>query len=492
MAVTGDEAPQSRPSKRAKTPVEEPEGLSKYLRGDAVSNARLKSKLQYTERLFKDAQRAAAAVDDWLLPAAAGSLEAEGMERTWRFQQADIVQAVESGAASKAFDLSLPTFAPYKLATTRSGRHLLMGGRRGHLALMDRYQQHVVCEVQVKESVHDVCMLHDESFFAAAQRKHIYIYDKRGIEIHCLKEHGGARALDFLPQHFLLTSVGDTGSLTWQDTSTGRIVAQARTRQGACGVLTHDPHTGVVLAHYGPVTAAAYAPGAARHTLVTAGMDRQVKVWDTRMMRAVHAYELPAPAAALAVSQRGLLAAGWGRRTLVWRDGLRARAPAPYLTHALPARGLASLAFAPYDDVLLAGHEGGVSAALVPGAGEPNYDSRVADPFQGAKARREGEVHRLLDKLQPEMIKERAALAAEANAARRERERRRTDARTPMKGKNKPSRRQKRKQLNIVEDRKPAVKERMRQQGVAGGAQRKAREPIPESVPRALHRFFKR
>ena len=36
MAVTGDEAPQSRPSKRAKTPVEEPEGLSKYLRGDAV------------------------------------------------------------------------------------------------------------------------------------------------------------------------------------------------------------------------------------------------------------------------------------------------------------------------------------------------------------------------------------------------------------------------------------------------------------------------
>lgn len=43
-------------------------------------------------RLFKDAQRAAAAVDDWLLPAAAGSLEAEGMERTWRFQQADIVQ----------------------------------------------------------------------------------------------------------------------------------------------------------------------------------------------------------------------------------------------------------------------------------------------------------------------------------------------------------------------------------------------------------------
>ena len=50
------------------------------------------------------------------------------------------------------------------------------------------------------------------------------------------------------------------------------------------------------------------------------------------------------------------------------------------------------------------GHSSGLSTMLVPGAGEPHYDSYVADPFQMRKARREQEVHQLLDKLQPDMI----------------------------------------------------------------------------------------
>ena len=41
--------------------------------------------------------------------------------------------------------------------------------------------------LQVKETVRDVKLLHNEQFFAAAQKKYVYIYDKRGLEVHCLK-----------------------------------------------------------------------------------------------------------------------------------------------------------------------------------------------------------------------------------------------------------------------------------------------------------------
>ena len=74
-------------------------------------------------------------------------------------------------------------------------------------------------------------------------------------------------------------------------------------------------------------------------------------------------------------------------------------APPLYLTHAVPHRPLASLRFCPFQDVLAVGHAAGVSGVLVPGAGEPNFDSSEADPFENRKARREREVKGLLDKV---------------------------------------------------------------------------------------------
>lgn len=68
---------------------------------------------------------------------------------------------------------------------------------------------------QVAETTRDVCFLHNELFFAAAQRKYVYIYDKRGLEVHCLREHTSPTALQFLPHHFLLASIGESGEQQW-------------------------------------------------------------------------------------------------------------------------------------------------------------------------------------------------------------------------------------------------------------------------------------
>ena len=69
------------------------------------------------------------------------------------------------------------------------------------------------------------------------------------------------------------------------------------------------------------------------------------------------------------------------------------------MTHPIPQRPLASVRFCPFQDVLTIGHSGGLSSILVPGSGEPNFDSSEADPFENKRVRREREVKGLLDKV---------------------------------------------------------------------------------------------
>ncbi|EIE26391.1 WD40 repeat-like protein [Coccomyxa subellipsoidea C-169] len=532
--------------KRGRGESETAQRMAKFKRGAAVAtraiaDKKLKGQLRHSEKLAAEAAYKAAKAEQWLLPEEAGTLEAEGLERTWRFSQEEIVREAETGAAQKVFDLDLPELGPYNLGFTRSGRHMLLGGRKGHLAIMEWQQRHLVCEVQVRETVRDATFLHNEQFFAAAQKKYVYIYDKRGLEVHCLKEHTGVRRLEFLPYHFLLASIGEGGVLRYQDTSTGQIIAQHRTKMGTCDAMRQNPWNGVMqlghangvvsmwtpnvttavvkmLCHRGPVRA--IATDTQGQHMVTAGADGQVKVWDVRKLQPMHSYFSRAPADTLDISQRGMLAVGFGRNVQVWKDALAQKQESPYMRHTLPSGVLRDFQFCPYEDVLAVGHSGGVSTMLVPGAGEPHYDSRVADPFQGRKARREQEVAHLMDKLQPDMIvldpstiaqarsvrkepkdvaEERKAEAAAANASRRKEQEEKNEGKKRMKGKNKPSRRQKKKQANIIEARaapagKPELRQRMREQGVlsGGGAEKKQPAPIPEDVPRALHRFYKK
>ncbi|KAH9248262.1 hypothetical protein BASA81_014108 [Batrachochytrium salamandrivorans] len=168
---------------------------AKYIRGDqslpikSISDKKLKGKLRRNNKKFVDAAEKAVQ-SELLLTEDTGALEAEGMERTWKFRQSELKQHVDMNTSRKMFDLKLPEFGPYMLDYTSNGRHLLIGGRKGHVASFDWQSGKLACELQLRET---------------------------------------ANCLEFLPYHFLLVSSGNAGFLKYQDTSTGQLVAEHRT-----------------------------------------------------------------------------------------------------------------------------------------------------------------------------------------------------------------------------------------------------------------------
>lgn len=218
---------------------------------------------------------------------------------------------------------------------------------------------------------------------------------------------------------------GNSGFLKYQDTSTGNVVAEHRTKLGKCDVMTQNPATAIMhlghgngtvtlwspnmstplvkmQCHRGPVTAMAI--GHSGTYMATAGLDGQLKLWDLRSYKPMQEYFTPTPASSLSVSQRGLLAVGFGPHVSIWKDPFKTKQTSPYMNHLQAGSAVEDVEFVPFEDVLGFGHRGGISSIIVPGAGEANFDALEANPFQTKKQRQEMEVHSLLEKIQPEMI----------------------------------------------------------------------------------------
>jgi U3 small nucleolar RNA-associated protein 7 len=488
-----------------------------------VADKKLRGKLKRGEQLNRDAVERAAGVEYWLNTQQGGELVPENdLEKTWRLKQEDVKELVEVGAAAKRFDLTLKGLGPYTCNYSRDGRWLLLGGRKGHVAMVDWSRHKVTCETQVKEAVRDICFLHNGVFFAVAQKKNVFVYDKRGLEVHCMRDHKEVDKMTFLHNHFLLTTIGQQGVLRYQDTSTGEIVAMHRTKLGPCKAMTHNPRNAVVLCGHAGGTVTMWSPNMTTplvkmlchrgpvHSLavdrsgrylVTVGSDKQMKVWDVRTYKPLHEYFCSAPAQNVEISQRGLVAVSWGSRVQVWKDALSHKAKAPYMNHSHSLGQIQQARFCPYEDVLGVGHTNGFSSILIPGSGEPNYDSFVANPYQTRKERREHEVRTLLEKLQPETIvldpqvvgnikldpkqvvaqkkeQQRAALASKV-----EKKRQKNEAKTKMKGKNRPSKRHRKKQINVITDQKEELNEKLTTR------QKRAKE-APADTPSSLHKFF--
>jgi len=140
---------------------------------------------------------------------APGFLEPENdLEKTYKVQQRDIYSEVSVETAKKGkFELKLDQLGPYVADYTRNGRHLLLAGRKGHVATMDWREGKLGCELQLGETIRDAKWLHNQQMFAVAQKKYVYIYDHAGVELHCLKKHIEVTNMEFLPYHYLLATV---------------------------------------------------------------------------------------------------------------------------------------------------------------------------------------------------------------------------------------------------------------------------------------------
>ncbi|KAM7319192.1 hypothetical protein ACRRTK_022304 [Alexandromys fortis] len=391
------------------------------------SKPKTRTKLETAEAQEEEASVRAARAE-LLLAEEPGFLEGEDGEDTAKILQTDIVEAVDIASAAKHFDLNLRQFGPYRLNYSRTGRHLALGGRRGHVAALDWVTKKLMCEINVMEAVRDIHFLHSETLLAVAQNRWLYIYDNQGIELHCIRRCDRVTRLEFLPFHFLLATASETGFLTYLDVSVGKIVTALNARAGRLSVMAQNPYNAVIhlghsngtvslwspavkeplvktLCHRGAVRAVAVDPTGTY--MATSGLDHQLKIFDLRgTFQPLSARTLPQGAGHLAFSQRGLLVAGMGDVVNIWAGPGKASPPTleqPYLTHRLSGH-VHGLQFCPFEDVLGVGHSGGMTSMLVPGSAEPNFDGLENNPYRSRKQRQEWEVKALLEKVPAELI----------------------------------------------------------------------------------------
>ncbi|KAK6200322.1 component of small subunit processosome [Scheffersomyces amazonensis] len=400
-------------------------GVAKKKKGKYSKDKKLNANLKKLDNQYKEALRSAAGTD-LLLTEETGFLEADSpMEKTFKFQQQDIEQVLDEQTVNKKFELNLPKLGPYQIDYSRNGRDLLLGGIKGHVASIDWRKGAMNCELFLNETVHAVKYLHNNQYFAVAQKKYTFIYDNQGTELHRLKQHIDSTLLDFLPYHFLLVTAGNTGFIKFHDVSTGNLVSELRTKLGPTQALKQNPWNAVMHAGHSNGTVSLWAPNmstplakmlSARGPvtdiaidregkyMVVSGADKSLKVWDLRKFKELDNYYTPTPAKSLDISDTGLLSVSWGPHITVWKDIFKTKQSDPYMNHLIPSSKVERAKFVPFEDILGVGHSKGFSSLVIPGAGEANYDALELNPYESVKQRQQGEVRALMNKLSPDTI----------------------------------------------------------------------------------------
>ncbi|CAN1238749.1 WD repeat-containing protein 46 [Linum grandiflorum] len=169
---------------------------------------------------------------------------------------------------------------------------------------------------------------------------------------------------------------------------------------------------------------------------------------------------------------------------------------------------IGKVSFRPYEDVLVLGHSRGWSSILVPGSGEPNFDSWVANPYETSKQRREKEIHNLLDKLPPEAIMlDPSKIGTVRNNRRKEKatkqemEEEKEAAveavkeialKKKTKGRNKTSKRVMKRKVMVDKAKKPFLEKQKQEEGKVDDGKKRKHSDETAQLPASLQRFVRK
>lgn len=155
-------------------------------------------------------------------------VELEDHEHMLQFRQEHLKPLLSVQNQSQVYKLELFP-GEFVLDYSNNGRNLLLSGTSGQTALLDWKHKNLLCELQLKEPVR-ACKFMHLNFFALAQKNNCFIYDFQGLEVQQLDNVIEPMHLEYLPYHYLLTSLTKWGKLIFTDASIGQTVAEIKTK----------------------------------------------------------------------------------------------------------------------------------------------------------------------------------------------------------------------------------------------------------------------
>lgn len=389
-----------------------------------MSRRAVREKIKNRATIAERAQKEAAHTEI-LRTETVGCIEVDEGETTADVTQEQIKRHVSIKTAEQSFKLSMDN-GPIRAKHSRNGVHMLLHNEKGYLSSFNVKTMNLHFEIDIGEKIHDATYLHNEGFVAVAQKNNVFVYNGEGAEVHCVRKNSNVFKMEYLPYHYLLATASSSSFLRYQDVSTGEIVSEVWMKDKNITSMKQNPRNAVIHTGSAKGVVSLWSPNSKEYLMkvlchkntvsnveidrsgtymVTTGLDSKVNVWDLRnTYTQMNSLSAGFNVQTASLSQKNMLAMSCGDKIRIWKDFFSSKDDALYLKHRTAGRHVASLDFCSYEDILSIGHAGGVSNIIVPGCGDPVYDSYEDSPFMSKGMKREKEVRRLLEKIPYELI----------------------------------------------------------------------------------------